>query len=61
MWNQILVALCLTMVLEGIWPFLNPSGFRETLMALTEQNDENLRTIGLISMVVGVLLLYIVN
>lgn len=61
MWNKILVALCLMMVIEGMWPFLDPAGMRRALLALIEQDDQTLRIIGLISMISGVLLLYLVN
>lgn len=61
MWHDLLVALALLLVIEGIWPFVNPSGLRNTLRVMAEQDDGSLRKAGLVSMVLGVLLLYLVN
>jgi hypothetical protein len=55
------VALALLLVLEGVWPFLNPGGLRRALRLMAEQDDRSLRGAGLVSMLVGVVLLYLVN
>jgi len=54
-------ALALFFVLEGIAPFLNPSGMRRALSKIAELGDRELRLAGLGSMVVGVLLLFFVR
>jgi len=54
-------ALALMLVLEGILPFLNPAGMRRALYMLAEQDDRSLRILGLVSMVAGVVILYLVN
>jgi uncharacterized protein len=59
MWQDLMAAGALVLVLEGILPFLNPQRYRETMQNITRFNDQTLRTIGLISMVVGVALLYL--
>jgi uncharacterized protein YjeT (DUF2065 family) len=61
MWHELLIAFSLMMVIEGVWPFLNPSGMRKALLMIAEQNDHALRIMGLVSMVAGVLTLYLVN
>lgn len=61
MWHDLLAALGLMLTLEGILPFLNPRGWRKTLWQLTQMQDGALRLIGLASMVVGVILLYIIR
>ncbi len=61
MWQDLLVALSLMMVIEGIWPFLNPNGMRRALLMVANQDERSLRIMGLISMVVGVLMLYLVK
>jgi len=61
MWHELWVAFALLMVIEGIWPFLSPSSMRRTLLSLAQQEDSVLRVGGLISMIGGVLLLYLVN
>ena len=61
MWHELLVALALLFVIEGIWPFLNPRGLRQALLNIASQGDHSLRTAGLVSMLAGVALLYLVN
>lgn len=61
MWEALGTALALVLVIEGIMPFLNPSGFRRTLRLIIDMDDKTLRLIGLLSMAFGVLLLYLVN
>lgn len=61
MWHDFLVALALVLVMEGIWPFLDPGGLRRAMLAMAEQPDRMLRRLGLLSMLAGLALLYIVN
>jgi uncharacterized protein YjeT (DUF2065 family) len=48
-------------VVEGIIPFLNPSGMKRALEKLLTLGDRELRIAGLGSMLVGVAILYIVR
>ena len=61
MWQDLWVALALVMVIEGVWPFLSPGGLRRTLITIAQQDDRTLRSLGFVSMLAGVGLLYIVN
>lgn len=61
MLNDLLRACCLMFVLEGIIPFLYPQRWRSLVQTLSTVDDNNLRMMGLISMLLGVGLLYIVN
>ncbi len=54
-------ALALVLVLEGLMPFLSPRGYRETVKKLAEIPDRELRIFGLVSMVLGVVFLYLVR
>ena len=58
MWQELGIAIALLLVIEGILPFLNPSLFRQTLEQMQQLPDQHLRVMGLVSMVLGVLLLY---
>jgi len=60
-WGDLLSALALVLVIEGIMPFLNPGGTRRTMAAISGLEDRPLRLVGLISMVAGALLLYFVR
>lgn len=61
MFNDLLAALALMLVVEGILPFLNPGALRRTLQTLGKMDDRRLRIMGLLSMLSGVLLLYLVR
>lgn len=61
MWHDLWVAMALMLVLEGIWPFLNPDSMRQILIMVARQENRSLRISGLISMICGVILLYLVN
>ncbi len=58
MWNDLLAAVALLLVIEGILPFLNPQTLRNTLQQMIKLDDRSLRMIGLASMLAGVALLY---
>lgn len=51
------MALGLMLVLEGVLPLLAPKAWRETFQRLLVLNDGQLRSIGLASMLGGVLLM----
>ncbi len=61
MWQDLLTAVALMLVLEGVLPFLNPSGLRTALFQIIHLNDRSLRAVGLFSMLAGVVLLYFVH
>jgi hypothetical protein len=52
-------AVGLMLVLEGLMPFAAPRGFRRTLGAVMQADDRILRLVGLLSMAVGVTVLYL--
>lgn len=60
-WHQVLVAFSLVLVIEGIVPFLYPRRWRNLVAQLAMIDDKNMRMIGLISMLSGVGLLYLVT
>jgi len=60
MWEDLLRALCLMLVIEGILPFLYPARWRQLVVALADVSDRQLRVAGLISMLAGVALLFII-
>jgi uncharacterized protein len=61
MWKDLLAAFALVLVIEGVMPFLNPTGLRRTLLQIANLSDGTLRAVGLVSMVIGALMLYIVR
>lgn len=55
------LATALLLVIEGIFPFINPAAFRRLLLQISTLPDVQLRVSGLLSMIAGVLILYWVN
>jgi uncharacterized protein len=60
-WSDLLAALALYLVIEGMLPFLNPQALKRALAAITTLSDTQLRGWGLLSMGGGVLLLYLIR
>ncbi len=61
MWHDLLVALALMLVLEGILPFLSPGNTRRTLLSMAQLSDTRLRNGGLTVMGLGLLALYLIK
>jgi hypothetical protein len=60
-WNDLWAACALYLVLEGLMPFANPGGMKRALAQLSQLDDRVLRVAGLLSMVAGAVLLYLVR
>ena len=60
-WQELAVAFCLVLVLEGIIPFLYPQRWRKLVIQIAQVDDRSLRITGLASMILGTVLLYIVR
>jgi uncharacterized protein YjeT (DUF2065 family) len=61
MWRELLAAVALMLVIEGLLPFASPAMMRQAFAAMAAMNDRALRLSGLLSMAAGVGLLYIVR
>jgi uncharacterized protein len=59
--SDLLAALGLFLVLEGIAPFVNPQGVKRAFARLMQVQDRELRIAGLGSMLVGVVILFLVR
>lgn len=60
-WTDLLAAIALVMVIEGLSPSISPAVFRQTLRTVSELPDRVLRAGGLALMLVGATLLYFVR
>lgn len=49
------------MVVEGIPYFISPASMKECLKKMSEMSDEHFRTLGFISMTVGLLIVYLAS
>lgn len=56
--QDFLAALCLVLVIEGMLPFLMPGRWRDMVLALAHTDERTIRIVGLVSMILGAVLLY---
>jgi hypothetical protein len=60
-WNDLLAALALVLIIEGVMPFANPSGLRRACAMLASADDRYLRIGGIVSMAIGALALWLLR
>lgn len=59
--TELLAACALVLVLEGILPFASPKAVRKVWENIAAMPDRTLRIFGLVSMLVGVVLLTLIR
>jgi uncharacterized protein len=57
--SNLMTAVALMLVIEGLLPFLLPTIWRDAFRRLTEMSDGQIRFVGLSSMLAGLLLLFL--
>lgn len=60
-WTEILTAVALVLVIEGMLPFIRPGRYKQLVAQIVRLSDNQLRTFGLASMIAGLLLLFFVR
>jgi len=60
-WQDFFVAIGLLFVFEGMFPFLSPEKWRRYVQQIVKQDDRSLRTMGLVLMVVGLIIVTIMH
>jgi uncharacterized protein YjeT (DUF2065 family) len=60
-WTDFFAALAIVCIIEGIMPFINPQGMKRLLAKLAAMEERELRLGGLISMAVGLAILFLVR
>ncbi len=61
MWQDFFAAMALVLVFEGMLPFVKPEAWRRTIGRIAGQPNNALRLMGLTSMLIGVVLLYVIR
>jgi hypothetical protein len=61
LWDDLIRALALVLVIEGMLPFLSPDGWRQAMLQAGRLTDKTLRIVGLSSMLLGVLVLFLLH
>lgn len=57
--QNLLAAIALMLIFEGMLPFISPSAWRNAFRKMTELGDSQLRVFGFTSMLLGLLLLLV--
>lgn len=60
-WSDLLAGMALYLVIEGVMPFLNPAALRKAMSVFIQLSDMQLRIAGMVSMLLGVAMLYLVR
>ena len=60
-WQDLGTAFALYLVLEGVLPFLSPASAKKSLAAVAQLPERRLRAIGLVSMLAGCGLLFMLR
>lgn len=60
-WSEILTAVALLLVIEGMLPFIRPGLYKQLVAQIVRLSDSQLRVYGLSAMIAGILLLFIVR
>ena len=57
-WSEILTAIALLFVIEGMLPFIRPGRYKQLVAQISRLSDNQLRTYGLTAMIAGLVLLF---
>jgi uncharacterized protein len=60
-WSDLLAALAILLVLEGLLPFLSPVVTKRVMAQLAQMAERELRIAGLVSVIAGLVLLFLVR
>ena len=59
--QDLVTALALVLVIEGILPFVNPARWRAMMVLVAQQPDSVIRKIGLVSMLLGLAAIIVIR
>ena len=60
-WSEIMTALALVLVLAGLLPFASPGRYRQMVAPIVTLRDTPLRTVGLVIIVIGLAMLFVIR
>lgn len=61
MWQEILTAFSLFLIIEGMVPFIGPNFYRQAVVKIAQMDDNGLRLTGLTVATIGIVVLFIVR
>ena len=60
-WTDLLAGLAIFCIIDGVMPFINPAAMKRLLARMALMEEREMRVIGLVSMLVGVAILFLVR
>jgi uncharacterized protein len=60
-WTDLFAALAIVCIIEGVMPFINPSAMKRLLARMASMEEREMRIAGLVSMLAGLAVLYLVR
>jgi uncharacterized protein YjeT (DUF2065 family) len=60
-WGDLLAAFALFLILEGLIPFFSPRGYKNMVQQMAAMPEQALRNVGLVIMLTGVVVLFLVR
>ncbi|HEX4376457.1 MAG TPA: DUF2065 domain-containing protein [Steroidobacteraceae bacterium] len=60
-WTDLIAALAIVCIIEGVMPFINPSGMKRLLERISSLEERQMRIAGFVSMAVGLTILFLVR
>jgi uncharacterized protein YjeT (DUF2065 family) len=61
LWLDLLRALCLVLVIEGLWPLLAPDRWKSVLVQVSGLDSRSLRVAGAVAVGSGLVLLHLLR
>jgi uncharacterized protein len=58
-WDLLLTAFGLMLIFEGLFPFLNPKGWRRMFEQVLGMHDGQIRFFGIVSIAIGLVLIWL--
>tara|TARA_B100000029_G_scaffold516633_1_gene632003 strand:- start:3184 stop:3375 length:192 start_codon:yes stop_codon:yes gene_type:complete len=60
-WSDLFAGIAFYLIIEGLFPFINPNAWRRGLSVMAQFEDQQLRNFGLGVVIAGLTLLYFVR
>jgi len=60
-WGDLLAALALLLIFEGLIPFISPRGYKNMVQQMATMPEQTLRNVGLVVMMIGLVALFLVR
>jgi uncharacterized protein YjeT (DUF2065 family) len=60
-WTDLIAALAIVCIIEGVMPFINPAGVKRLLERVSSLEERQMRVAGFVSMAVGLTILFLVR